>query len=74
MGRPSDHRVHQSQHLAARTGTTDPADQAHRDVHQRFQAEALRQCRDEQQASVADQVRVVEGDVDPVNPVRYSRH
>ena len=56
-----DHRVHQRQHLAARTGATDPADQPHRRVDQRLQPEPLRQRRDEQQPGVGDQVRVVEG-------------
>ena len=47
---------------------------AHRGVEQRFQSEPLRQRGDEQQTGVSDQVRVVEGDVDAVDAVRYSGH
>ena len=64
---PGDHRVHQRQHLAARTGTADPADQAHRGVDQRLQPEPLRQRRDQQQTGVGDQVRLIEDDVNAVD-------
>jgi hypothetical protein len=36
--------------------------------------EPLRQRRDQHQPGVGDQVRVVEGRVDPVDGLRYSRH
>ena len=69
--RTGDHRVDQRQHLASRTGTTDPAGQAHRGVDQCFQPEALRQRGDQHKTGVGDQVRVVEGGVDAVDSVRY---
>ena len=68
------HRMHQREHLATRTSTTDPAAEVHSRVDQIFQAQALCQRRDEQQPRVRDQVRGIEGRVDPVEPMRYSRH
>ena len=43
-------------------------------VDQRLQPEPLRQRRDQQQAGVGDQIRVVEGRLDAVDRVRYSTH
>ena len=59
------HRVRECQHLTA--VKTD------RRVDQRFQTESFRKRRDEQQPDVRDEVRVIEGGVDPVERVRYSR-
>jgi len=55
-------------------GTTHPPVETHRRVDQLFQAKTLRQGRDQQQPGVSDQVRVIEGRVDPIERVRYSRH
>lgn len=68
------HRVRQCQHFAAWAGTADTAIQSHCRIDQALQVEALRQRRDEQQPGVRDEVRVIEGRVDPVKRVRYSRH
>ena len=72
--RAGDHRVDQRQHLAPRTSTTDPTQQAHRRVDQRLQPEPLTQRGHEQQTGVGDQVRLIEDDLNAVNAVRYSRH
>ena len=69
-----DHRMHEGQHLAPRAGATDLADEAHRRVDQRLQPEPLRERRDEQQPGIGDEIRVIEGRVDPVERMRYSRH
>ena len=66
--------MRQREHLAARAGPTHPAGETHRRVHELFETEPLRHRRDEQQARVRDQVRVIEGRVDPIEHVRYSRH
>ena len=52
----------------------DPTAKAHSRVDQLLQTEAFRQGRDEQQPGVRDEVRVIEGRVDPVERMRYSRH
>ena len=67
-------RVHQRQRLAPRSSAADAAGKSHGRVDHRFQIEALRQRRDQQQPRVRDQVRVIEGRVYPVQPLRYSRH
>ena len=51
-----------------------PADEANHRVDQRLQTEPLRQGRDDYQPGVGDKVRVVEGRVNPVDRLRYSRH
>jgi hypothetical protein len=66
--------MHQGQDLAARQRATDPADQAHRGVHQALQVEPEDQGADQQQAGIGHQVRIVEAHRDPVHRVRYSVH
>jgi hypothetical protein len=67
-------RSHQSEHLAARSGTAHPANQSKRLVDQRFQAEAHHQrCRHDQ-AGIGDQCLVVEGRLDAVDHLRYWGH
>ena len=68
------HRMRQRQHLAPGPGTTDTAVEAHRGVDHRLQTKPFRQRRDQHQPGVRDQVRVIEGGVDPVERMRYSRH
>ena len=74
VGCPGDHGVDQGEHLAARTGPADPADQPHHRVDHRFHPQPSRQRRRQQQPGIGDQVRVIEDGVDAVDPVRYSRH
>ena len=68
------HRMRQREHLAARAGATDTAIEMNRRVDQRLETEPLRHRRDEQQPGVRDEVRVIEGRVDPIDRMRYSRH
>jgi len=72
--RTSDHRVDQGHHLATWAGATDPAEQLHRRVDDGFQTESMSERRDEQQPGVRHQIRIIEGDIDPVNRARYSCH
>jgi hypothetical protein len=67
-------RVDQRQHLASRPGTTHASRQAHGVVDQRLQLETAGERRRHDQPGVGDQVVVIEGDLDPVQRLRYSRH
>ena len=64
-------RCHQGEHLAARTGATNPVDQAHRLVDQRLQPETDHQRRRHDQPGVGDQRRIIEAGLDTVDRVRY---
>lgn len=66
--------VHQRQHFAARPGPADPAGQADGLVHDSFKLKAYGERANQQQASVRDEVFVVEGHLYPVDPMRYSTH
>ena len=63
-------RGHQRADLAARRSSTDPTDQTDRRVHQGLKTEAGHQRGRHDQPGVGHQVRVIEGRVDPVDPVR----
>ena len=67
-------RMRQRQHFATRACAADAAIEAHGRVDQRLQPQPLRQRRHQQQPRVRDQIRVIEGRIDPVKPMRYSRH
>ena len=67
-------RVRERQHFAPRASTADTAVKADGRVDQRLQTQPLRQRRHQQQARVRDQIRVNNSRVDPVKPMRYSRH
>ena len=67
-------RVGERQHFAPRASTADTAVKADGRVDQRLQTQPLRQRRHQQQARVRDQIRVIKSRVDPVKPMRYSRH
>jgi hypothetical protein len=71
---PGQDRGHQRQHLAARAGPADPADQPHRLADQFLHPETGHQRRRYHQPGVRHQARVVEDRFDPVDPARYSPH
>lgn len=74
VGGAIDHCVHQRQHLATRSCPANATDQLDGGVDQSLQAETLRQGRHQQQPGVGDQVRIIEGGVDAIDRLRYSRH
>jgi hypothetical protein len=53
---------------------TDPTGELHRVIDQTLQAEPTRQRGRQQQARIRDEIRVIEGRLDPVDHMRYSRH
>ena len=74
VGGAGDHRVDQRQHLAARAGTTDRPTRRTVESINAFQPEPPGQRRDEQQAGVGDQVRLIEDDINAIETMRYSSH
>ena len=54
--------------------TTDPTRKLHRVIDQTLETEPTRQRRRQQQARIRDEIRVIEGRLDPVHHMRYSRH
>jgi hypothetical protein len=67
-------RVHETQHFATGQCTAHTAGQPQRRVDQRLEAETHDECRDEQQAGIGDEVRLVECHLDPVETARYLSH
>jgi len=66
--------VDHGEDLATRAGAADPADEAHRGVDERLEAEPGGEGGDEQQARVSDEGLVVEGHPHPVQPVLDCAH
>jgi hypothetical protein len=66
--------MHEAEHLATGERPADPAGESERRVDERLQSEADDEARDEQQAGVGDEVRIVECHLDPVETARYLCH
>ena len=68
------HRVDQGEHLASRARPPDDAAHLHRVVDEALQTEATDERRNEQQAGVGHQSRLIEGHRQPVDSARYWAH
>ena len=71
---PDHHGMHQGQHLAPRPCSADASTQANSGVDQGLQAEANPKGAHQQQASIGDEIRVIEAHLDAIKIVRYSTH
>ena len=71
---PGHHGVYQGEHLASGLEATPFGGDVHQGVDEGLEPEPLHHCGHQQQPGVGDQIVLVEGHRDPVDPARYWLH